>query len=146
MFGQTSKHCGHSLHPAAASPIEEKCFTQKTFPSLTSAPVAGCILSAFTLLWPKMHPPMYQGLSAKVAREGLEFSHFFSTSRVFQVFLQFLVINLGILVSCLNTYVPLGPSLCLHACSMGFFPSKNIFFPVPPAAKEAGSGSKETGL
>lgn len=74
MFEQTVKPCGDCLHPAAAILIEEKCFTQKmhlkqTFQSLTSAPVAGCILGAITLLWPKMQPAMHQVAVCKGRQE-----------------------------------------------------------------------------
>lgn len=73
MFEQTFKHSDYTLHPAVATPVEEKCFTQqmhlKTCQSLTSAPVAGCIPDAFMLLWPKMHPPMYQVAVCKGRQE-----------------------------------------------------------------------------
>lgn len=103
-FEQTVKYCGYCLHPAAATPIEGKCFRQKMllkkpFPSITSASVADmswmlscCYAPKCTLLCPTW-------LAAKAAwgRQDLGLSLLPSTTRVFQVFLKFLMTGLGIL-------------------------------------------------
>lgn len=67
-------------------------------------------------------------------RQELGLSLFPSTTTVFQVFLKFLMIDLGILYNAWTPgYVPLSPSLhkvrhgYLHTYFMVFFASKNTF-------------------
>jgi len=104
-FEQTVKYCGYCLHPSAATPIEGKCFTQKMQLKMPFSqhlqllqPIRpGGFHAAMTQNAPTCASPGCLQRQSGAGRRDLGLRLFPSTTRVFQAFLKFLVIHLGVL-------------------------------------------------